>query len=190
MIEWLGAMIRATDATLLDEWEMLARGTVTERDEVPSPPVSPPGPPAAWRTMVRTAAFGWVELLAARSYGALAERSGWSAADISAAMAAYWDEYDAVLIDADARAACRRSSCARSPTDGSWCSASPIPTATASGASSPPSTSPQPWRKAPRPSASSHSEGSESPGRFVLGSVSAARARSKPLASALVRVSG
>ena len=34
-------------------------------------------PPAAWRTAVRTAAFGWVELLAARSYGALADRSGW-----------------------------------------------------------------------------------------------------------------
>lgn len=105
VIEWLGAMIRATDATLLDEWEMLARGSVTERDEVPSPPVGPARPPAAWRTLVRTAAFGWVELLAARSYATLADRCDWAAADLEAAMAPYWAEYDAILIDADARSA-------------------------------------------------------------------------------------
>ena len=53
------------------------------------------GPPPAWRTAVRTAAFGWVELLATRAYGALAERSGWSEERLRDAMAPYWAEYDA-----------------------------------------------------------------------------------------------
>jgi hypothetical protein len=105
VIDWLGAMIRATDATLLDEWEMLARGELTERPEVDVPVVAPAGPPPAWKTLVRTAAFGWVELLATRSYAALAERSGWNADAIAEAMGPYWEEYDAVLTDGDARSA-------------------------------------------------------------------------------------
>jgi hypothetical protein len=52
---------------------------------------------------VRTAAFGWVELLATRALATLAERSGWSEARLAAAMADYWAEYDAIGIDADAR---------------------------------------------------------------------------------------
>ena len=63
------------------------------------------GPPAAWRTAVRTAAFGWVELLAARSYATLADRSGWSEEQLAEAMAPYWAEYDAIVTDADARSA-------------------------------------------------------------------------------------
>ncbi|MCB0984232.1 MAG: DUF3516 domain-containing protein, partial [Ilumatobacter sp.] len=49
------------------------------------------------------AAFGWVELLATGRYDALAERCGWPAERLAEAMAPYWDEYDAILTDGDAR---------------------------------------------------------------------------------------
>jgi hypothetical protein len=62
------------------------------------------GPPAAWRTTVRTAAFGWVELLARRAYPLLAERCGWDEVRLREAMAPYWAEYDSIAIDAEARA--------------------------------------------------------------------------------------
>jgi len=99
--EWLAAMLRATDATLLDEWELLSRGEVTEREQPAAP--RPAGPPAAWRTMVRTASFGWVQLLAARNHAALAARTEWPVERLDEAMAPYWERYDAIGIDADAR---------------------------------------------------------------------------------------
>ena len=105
VIEWLGALIRATDATLLDEWALLAGGPVHEHHEVVTPEVGPTGPPTAWRTAVRTAAFGWVELLARRAYPALALRAGWTEQQLAEAMAPYWAEYDAIGTDADARSA-------------------------------------------------------------------------------------
>jgi hypothetical protein len=52
---------------------------------------------------VRTAAFGWVELLATRSHVVLAERCGWTAEQLAEAMAPYWAEYDSIGTDADAR---------------------------------------------------------------------------------------
>ncbi|WP_227462413.1 DEAD/DEAH box helicase [Desertimonas flava] len=103
VVEWLGAMIRATDATLLDEWELLSTGAVTERAETDAPTLAPAGPPAAWRTAVRTAAFGWVELLAAHNHEALAARTGWTVERIDEAMTPYWSQYDTLLIDGDAR---------------------------------------------------------------------------------------
>ena len=103
IVEWLAALIRSTDATLLDEWEALAHGTVTARADPVTPVVRLSGPPAAWRTAVRTAAFGWVELLAARNHGALGLRCGWSEAQINDAMRPYWATYDAIGVDADAR---------------------------------------------------------------------------------------
>jgi len=74
VVDWLGALIRATDASLLDEWARLAGGPVHDHAEPLAP--GPFGPPRAWRTAVRTAAFGWVELLARRAYPLLAERTG------------------------------------------------------------------------------------------------------------------
>ena len=60
----------------------------------------------AFRVMVRNELFRWVELLARRAHADLAEREGsgdWTADRIAAAMAPYWDEHDAVGIDAAAR---------------------------------------------------------------------------------------
>ena len=105
VIGWLDALIRATDATLLDEWTRLAGGPVHEY-EVPTALASmQTGPPAAWRTAVRNAAFGWVELLARRQYAALAARSGWDESQLRQAMAEYWSEHEIIGIDAGARSA-------------------------------------------------------------------------------------
>jgi Domain of unknown function (DUF3516)/DEAD/DEAH box helicase len=108
VVEWLGELIRATDATLLDEWTLLAGRPVHDHlaPEAPgAPDASRQFPPPAWRTAVRTAAFGWVELLAGRAHEALAARSGWSEDELRVAMAPYWLEYDRIAIDADARSA-------------------------------------------------------------------------------------
>ena len=103
VVEWLGALIRATDATLLDEWARLAGAPIHEHHVPDALVVGPAGPPKAWRTAVRTAAFGWVEMLARRSYSALAARSGWTEPKLIVAMAPYWAEYDEIRTDADAR---------------------------------------------------------------------------------------
>jgi hypothetical protein len=105
VVEWLGALIRATDATLLDEWARLA-GQPVHGHEAPEALTSlQAGPPAAWRTAMRTATFAWVELLARRSHVTLAERWGWEDWRIRDTMRPYWDEYDSIGIDGDARSA-------------------------------------------------------------------------------------
>jgi hypothetical protein len=56
--------------------------------------------------MVRNELFRWVELLARRAYGELAERLAtreWTAESLAEAMAAYWADHDAVGIGPDAR---------------------------------------------------------------------------------------
>jgi superfamily II RNA helicase len=103
VVDWLGAMIRAVDATLLDEWTLLAGGPVHEHLAPETPTLGGSGPPPAWRTAVRTAAFGWVELLSRRANGLLAERCGWDEQALVEAMAPYWDEYASIEVDADAR---------------------------------------------------------------------------------------
>ena len=103
VVEWLGELIRATDATLLDEWTLLAGRPVHDHLAPEAPAAVRPWPPSAWRTAVRTAAFGWVELLATRSIAALADRSGWDEEQLAEAMTPYWAEYDSIVTDADAR---------------------------------------------------------------------------------------
>ncbi len=103
VVEWLGSLIRATDATLLDEWNKLAGQPVHDHLALDAPMATREWPPAAWRTAMRTAAFGWVEMLAHRAHGALAERCGWEAGRLAEAMAPYWAEYGSMEIDAAAR---------------------------------------------------------------------------------------
>jgi superfamily II RNA helicase len=104
IIEWLGALIRATDATLLDEWALLA-GQPVHDHQAPAALTEHASPPAAWKTAVRTAVFGWVELLARRAYPALSDRTGWEDWRIRDALAPFWNEYDSIGVDGDARSA-------------------------------------------------------------------------------------
>lgn len=104
VVDWLGGLIRGVDASLLEEWERLGlpesqRPDAHER----AAPVGPAAVPKAWRTAVRTAAFGWVQLLARKAYAPLAAATGWPPERLAAAMAPYWQDYDQIGIDADAR---------------------------------------------------------------------------------------
>ena len=104
VIDWLRALLTATDASLLEEWERLSDPTApAHHREAPATPMIVAGPPRAWRTTVRTAAFGWVSLLARRAYMALAERAGVDVLAIGPAMAEYWATYPEISTDTDAR---------------------------------------------------------------------------------------
>lgn len=103
VIDWLTALIRATDASLLDEWTLLSGGEVRDHQTPETLAITPAGPPASWKTTVRTAVFGWVELLAAMNHETLAQRCGWTVEALIAAMTPYWQRYGSIAIDADAR---------------------------------------------------------------------------------------
>ncbi|GJM39622.1 MAG: helicase [Acidimicrobiales bacterium] len=94
VIEWLGAMIRRVDSSLIDEWERL-RNPADEDAAAPVPRADPDDITAnarAFRVLVRNEVFRVVTELASRRTDLLADD-----------MAPYWDEHDWVGIDADAR---------------------------------------------------------------------------------------
>ena len=107
MIEWLRLMLSATDASLIDEWTRLSGGEVAEHHAIAAPKVAS-GPPPAWRTSVRTAAFGWVEILARQAYPTFCERvegappQWW---DLANALSAYWTEHATIETTNEARSA-------------------------------------------------------------------------------------
>ena len=110
-IAWLGELTRQVDSSLLDEWEKLAAGDDLTAADLVRPPLDTEvrpvtGNPRAFRVLVRNAMFRRVELAARRDWAALAELdsdAGWSADDWQEGLAAYWDEHDVLLTDADAR---------------------------------------------------------------------------------------
>ncbi len=104
---WLGTLVRQVDSSLLDEWERLQN---PDEHEVVEGAVRPPSGETqgevtitsdarAFRTLVRNAAFRWIEQLARheRPKGSV---DGLNAREL---MEPYWDEYDAIEIDGDAR---------------------------------------------------------------------------------------
>ncbi|MFT4124085.1 MAG: DUF3516 domain-containing protein [Microbacteriaceae bacterium] len=104
IVEWLGELVRQVDSSLLDEWEQLAHPLDPQ-----GRPVAPPVPPSvvanprAFRVLVRNALWHRVRLFALQDDEALAALG--DTVDWSAALDGYFDEYDAVGTDADARSA-------------------------------------------------------------------------------------
>ncbi len=112
LIEWLGAVVRQTDSSLLDEWEAL-----TDASRVEGAPVTPqsvagaPKPVTAneraFRVMVRNAMFRRVELVARRRWldlAALEEGPDAMTGDEwEAAVSGYFDQHDDVGTGASAR---------------------------------------------------------------------------------------
>ncbi len=111
LVEWLGELARQVDSSLLDEWEKLAAGDDIDPADLVRPPLDPDvrpvtGNPRAFRVLVRNAMFRRVELAARRDWaelGALDADADWDAEAWQDAMAAYWDEHQTLLTDADAR---------------------------------------------------------------------------------------
>ncbi len=115
LIEWLGAVVRQVDSSLIDEWEKLQHPEdLREEDLVRPPDVHDlTANRRAFTIMVRNELFVWVQMLANEQYQALAERlasaagprrSGWTADALAEAMDPYWEIYDEIAIDGGARA--------------------------------------------------------------------------------------
>src|SRR5690625_4205745 len=124
IITWLGDHIRAVDSSLLDEWEAMsaARAPAADgagQDAAPEGAErrfgeGPDGAPVAFtrnrhafRVAVRKALFTRVELLSREHYeplGAMHAADGWDAERWERAMDPYWQEYDWLGIDVQARA--------------------------------------------------------------------------------------
>lgn len=112
LIAWLGELIRQTDNSLIDEWEKMAAGEdAVPQEETLEELVAESAPKVtdhrrAFTVMVRNAMFRRVELFAEeqeRRLGELDAASGWDADRWAEAMDAYYDEYDEVFVDAQAR---------------------------------------------------------------------------------------
>ncbi len=112
LTEWLGALVRQVDSSLLDEWEQLqhpedvvaAGGVAAEPlDEAP-PPIT--ANRRAFVVLVRNALFRRVELAALRQYWTLADLDEtWTQAAWEDALAPYFAEHDAIGTGASARSA-------------------------------------------------------------------------------------
>ena len=110
-VEWLGELTRQVDSSLLDEWEKLAAGGDLDPADLVRPPLETESRPVtgnarAFRVLVRNAMFRRVELAARRDWTELGELdgdAGWDADAWRDAMAAYFEEHQTLLTDADAR---------------------------------------------------------------------------------------
>ncbi|GAA2179618.1 DEAD/DEAH box helicase [Brooklawnia cerclae] len=113
IIVWLGELIRATDSSLVDEWEALTdpgAHTQLAREAAQAPPRPLTGNARAFRVLVRNAMFRRVQLCADDDVDGLAELDSadpdatFTADDWDAALGDYWDEHDRIGTGAAARA--------------------------------------------------------------------------------------
>ena len=112
IIEWLGAVVRQTDSSLLDEWEALS--DPDRLLEIAAPDVLPPTPEKitanqrAFLVMVRNALFRRVELAALNRWEQLGELEAETGSSITGedwreALDAYFAEHDSIDTGPDAR---------------------------------------------------------------------------------------
>ena len=114
-IEWLGDVVRRTDSSLLEEWELLASGSDVEADgtaalRATDDDAPPPVSPRVLRALVRQAMFRRVELAAREAYDDLAalgdtdtEGVPWTADRWAAALDPYYDDHPEILTGPAAR---------------------------------------------------------------------------------------
>ena len=107
LTEWLGALVRQVDSSLLDEWEQLQHPETAVPPEVQPLDETPPPITAnrrAFLTLVRNAMFRRVELAAKRQYWGLEElEPSWSQAQWEAAFAPYFGEHASIGTSPSAR---------------------------------------------------------------------------------------
>lgn len=112
IIVWLGGLVRATDSSLVDEWEALANpdqvvSSAGAPTELPHQTLT--GNARAFRVLVRNAMFRRVQLCAADDVEGLATLEAdnpdvpFTADDWDEALEDYWDEHDSLGTDAAAR---------------------------------------------------------------------------------------
>ena len=96
IVEWLGALVRQVDSSLLDEWTALTSGTA-----VPEEPVPVTRSDRAFRVLVRNAL--WLRVRAVAEDRADVLRSLDPDVDWDTALDGYYADHDEVLLDASAR---------------------------------------------------------------------------------------
>jgi superfamily II RNA helicase len=112
IVQWLGTVVRQTDSSLLDEWEMLS--DPARLAEAAAPDVLPPVPERitanerAFTVLVRNAMFRRVELAALRRWEQLGELEAENGSSIGAddwrdALDDYFAEHDSIDTGPDAR---------------------------------------------------------------------------------------
>jgi len=114
--DWLGAVIRATDSSLLDEWTALLEAGRDDgapalarqaAEDAPAPDVTTDR--RAFRALVRARVFRWVQHAATGQWDAWAEDlaeagdRGWNERRLREALEPYLAEHASIGIDADAR---------------------------------------------------------------------------------------
>lgn len=116
LIEWLGELVRQVDSSLIDEWEQLQNPESVAEAAERSDDIDAISPPTrsivqnerAFTLMVRNALFLRVQHAAfdrVRELGELDSPTGFSEQQWDEALGAYYDEYDSIGIDTDARSA-------------------------------------------------------------------------------------
>lgn len=124
--EWLGAELRAVDASLIEEWERLQdpERASEQPEKEDKPPDDITSNARAFKILVRNAAWRLVQSVARqdheRAVGVLRslsvdetafpqDRDGaaWNSSRLDQALSAFWEQYDGMLLDGDARSAQR-----------------------------------------------------------------------------------
>lgn len=107
IVDWLGALVRQVDSSLIDEWERLQNPDSDETAEEVRPDANDITlQDRAFTVMVRNELFRWVQLLAREDYAALAsvaEGPMSQSRELEVAFAPYWDSFDSVGTDPTAR---------------------------------------------------------------------------------------
>jgi superfamily II RNA helicase len=107
LFEWLGALVRQVDSSLLDEWERL-QNPEQLNEEIRPQAVDITTQTRAFQVMIRNATFRWIQLLSRADYVGLAQEAEGGLSDperVEEVVSPYWEDFGEVATDADARSA-------------------------------------------------------------------------------------
>jgi len=105
LFEWLGALVRQVDSSLLDEWERLQNPEQLS-EEIRPQAVDITTQTRAFHVMIRNATFRWVQLLSRADYVGLAQEAEGDLSDVGRVkevVSTYWEDFSEVATDAEAR---------------------------------------------------------------------------------------
>ena len=107
LFEWLGALVRQVDSSLLDEWERLQNPEPLS-EEIRPQVIDITTQTRAFQVMIRNATFRWIQSLSRDDYAGLAQEAEGDLSDpgrVKEVLSSYWDDFSEVMTDADARSA-------------------------------------------------------------------------------------
>ena len=105
VFEWLGALVRQVDSSLLDEWERL-QNPEQLNEEIRPQAFDITTQTRAFQVMIRNATFRWIQLLSRADYTGLAQEAEGDLSDperIKEVVSTYWEDFNEVTTDPEAR---------------------------------------------------------------------------------------